>query len=81
MTLPRSLSEYLYPLGRNITDKGLVELLRVCGNQLQTLNLKGTNFSGEGLESYAGELKDVRSLNLGFNGYITDKVHGSYISL
>ena len=49
---------------RRLTDTGLQQILKLCGKTVRSLNLAGTNITGESLVGYSGVLACLEDLNL-----------------
>ena len=57
----------------HLTDKGLLQILQLCGSTLRSLDISDTNITGENLSEYKGTLPFLDNLNM-YDCYITDKV-------
>ena len=55
-----------------ITDEGLLQIFKVCGTSLRSLNLGSTHVTGESLVEYSGILACLKNLN-GRSSRITDR--------
>ena len=47
-----------------ITNNGLLQILQLCGSTLRSLNISGTNMTGENLSEYKGTLPCLENLNM-----------------
>ena len=47
-----------------LTDKGLLHILQLCGSKLQSLDISSTNITGENLSEYKGTLPCLTKLGL-----------------
>ena len=58
---------------KQLTDKGLLQILQLCGSTLKSLNIGCTNITGENLSEYKGTLPCLTNLNLRSCKQLTDK--------
>ena len=58
---------------RLLTNKGLLQILQLCGSTLRSLGIYGTNITGENLSEYKGTLPCLENLNMGCCKQLTDK--------
>ena len=58
---------------KNVTDQGLLKVLRMCGTKLQDLDITGTNITGQGLEKMQEKFADLKALNLSYCSRLTDQ--------
>ena len=49
---------------RHLTDKGLLQILQLCGSTLKSINLSGTKITGKNLAEYKGTLSCLENLNM-----------------
>ena len=56
-----------------LTNKGLLQILQLCGSTLRSLNLLETNITGRNLSEYKGTLACLENLNMIFCRQLTDK--------
>ena len=56
-----------------LTNKGLLQILQLCGSTLRSLNLLETNITGRNLSEYKGTLACLENLNMIFCRKLTDK--------
>ena len=56
-----------------LTDKGLLQLLQLCGSTLRSLVIGVTNITGEYLPKYKGTLPYLENLNMTFCEQLTNK--------
>ena len=56
-----------------LTDKGLLQILQLCGSTLRSLDILGTNITGENLSEYKGTLSCLQNLNMCSCRLLTDK--------
>ena len=56
-----------------LTNKGLLQILQLCGSTLRSLDIYGTNITGENLSKYKGTLPCLENLNMSFCNQLTDK--------
>ena len=47
-----------------ITDEGLLQIFKVCGKTIRSMDLSNTNITGESLVEYSGTLACLENLNL-----------------
>ena len=57
---------------KQLTNKGLLQILQFCGSTLRSLNISETNVTGENLSEYKGTLPCLENLNM--SEQITDKL-------
>ena len=55
-----------------LTDRGLLQILQLCGSTLRTLGISVTNVTGENLSEYKGTLPYLENLNMRLCGHLTD---------
>ena len=55
-----------------ITNNGLLQILQLCGSTLRSLNISGTNMTGENLSEYKGTLPCIENLNMRYCKQLTD---------
>ena len=55
----------------NLTDEGLKEVLRLTRNSLKTLDIEGTNITGEGLAGFNITLPTLECLDIRYCNNIT----------
>ncbi|XP_023332834.1 F-box/LRR-repeat protein 20 isoform X1 [Eurytemora carolleeae] len=58
---------------RHLTDKGLLQILQLCGSKLIFLDISETNITGEYLSEYKGTLPCLENLNMNYCRHLTDK--------
>ena len=58
---------------QQLTDKGLLQILQLCGSTLRSLNIEFTNITGETLSDYKGTLPCLENLNMTSCKQLTDK--------
>ncbi|XP_023343578.1 F-box/LRR-repeat protein 14 [Eurytemora carolleeae] len=58
---------------KQLTNKGLLQILQLCGSTLRSLDILGTNVTGENLTEYKGTLPCLKNLNMGACKQLTDK--------
>ena len=56
-----------------LTDKGLLQILQLCGSTLRSLVIYRTNITGENLSEYKGTLPCLENLNMNCCSHLTDK--------
>jgi len=56
-----------------LTDKGLLQILQLCGSTLRSLVILGTNITGENLSEYKATLPCLENLNMRYCGHLTNK--------
>ncbi|XP_023341504.1 uncharacterized protein LOC111711391 isoform X4 [Eurytemora carolleeae] len=56
-----------------LTDKGLLQILQLCGSTLRSLDIYGTNITGENLSEYKGTLPCLENLNMSYCKQLTNK--------
>ena len=57
-----------------LTNKGLLQILQLCGSTLKSLVIWNTNITGENLSKYKGTLPCLETLELISCEQLTDKV-------
>ena len=57
-----------------LTNKGLLQILQLCGSTLRSLDISNTNITGENLSEYKGTLPCLENLELISCEQLTDKV-------
>ena len=50
---------------KQLTDKGLLQIIQLCGSTLESLDVSRTAITGENLSEYKGTLPCLTNLNLG----------------
>ena len=70
-TLPCLENLDLY--GTRFTNRGLLQILQLCGNTLRYLNIGLTNITGENLSEYKGTLPCLENLNMYLCKQLTNK--------
>jgi len=58
---------------QQLTDKGLLQIIQLCGSTLRSLNIEFTNITGETLSDYKGTLPCLENLNMTSCKQLTDK--------
>ena len=58
---------------RELTDKGLIRILSMCGDTLKHIDMSSTNIVGETLSRYKGSQLSLNYLDCGWNSNLTDK--------
>ena len=58
---------------RYLTDKGLLQILQLCGSTLRSLDILGTEITGENLSEYKGTLPCLINLNMRNCRLLTNK--------
>ncbi|XP_023348402.1 F-box protein At3g58530 [Eurytemora carolleeae] len=61
-----------------LTDNGLLQILQLCGSTLRTLDISGTNITGENLSEYKGTLPCLENLNIRNCSDLTDEDYAYY---
>ena len=56
-----------------LTNKGLLQILQLCGSTLRSLVILGTNITGENLSEYKATLPCLENLNMRYCGHLTNK--------
>ena len=56
-----------------LTNKGLLQILQLCGSTLRSLDIEDTNITGENLSEYKGTLPCIENLNMSYCIHLTDK--------
>ena len=56
-----------------LTDKGLLQILQLCGSTLKSLDISWTNLTGDNMSEYNGTLPCLTDLNLKLCKHLTDK--------
>jgi len=56
-----------------LTDKGLLQILQLCGSTLRSMDMLGTNLIGENLSEYKETLPCLENLNMRNCGQLTNK--------
>jgi len=56
-----------------LTNKGLLQILQLCGSTLRSLDISGTNITGENLSEYKGTLPCLEYLNMYASYNLTEK--------
>ena len=56
-----------------LTNKGLLQILQLCGSTLRSLDIEGTNITGENLSEYKGTLPCLEILNMSCCKKLTNK--------
>ena len=56
-----------------LTDKGLLQIFKICGKTIRSMDLSNTNITGESLVEYSGTLACLENLNLNKCNKITDE--------
>jgi len=56
-----------------LTNKGLLQILQLCGSTLRSLDISNTNITGENLSEYKGTLPCLENLNMSSCKQLTDK--------
>ena len=51
-------------LFRQLTDKGLQQILQLCGSTLRSLDIRGAKITGENLSEYKGTLPCLENLHM-----------------
>ena len=58
---------------KHLTNKGLLQILQLCGSKLRCLDIQFTNITGQYLSEYKGTLPCLENLNMSFCNQLTDK--------
>ncbi|XP_023341509.1 F-box/LRR-repeat protein 4-like [Eurytemora carolleeae] len=58
---------------KQLTNKGLLQILQICGSTLRSLNISETNITGENLTEYKGTLPCLENLNMSYCRQLTNK--------
>ena len=56
-----------------VTNKGLLQLLQLCGSTLRSLDISGISITGENLSEYKGTLSCLENLNMNYYRYLEEK--------
>jgi len=56
-----------------LTNKGLLQILQLCGNTLRSLDIGSTHITGENLSEYKGTLPCLEKLNMSYCYELTNK--------
>ena len=56
-----------------VTNKGLLQLLQLCGSTLRSLDISGISITGENLSEYKGTLFCLENLNMNYYRYLEEK--------
>jgi len=56
-----------------LTNKGLLQMLQLCGSTLRSLDIEGTHITGENLSEYKGTLLILENLNMSICKQLTNK--------
>ena len=56
-----------------LTNKGLLQILQLCGHSLRSLDITRTNITGENLSKYKGTLPCLENLNMRNCRQLTNK--------
>ena len=56
-----------------LTNKGLLQILQLCGSRLRSLDIQFTNITGENLSEYKGTLPCLENLNMSYCKQLTNK--------
>ena len=56
-----------------LTDRELVQIFKLCGSTLRSLDLSDTNITGENLSEYKGTLPCLENLELSYCHQLTDR--------
>ena len=65
----------------NLTDQGLIELFRISGSNLKTLDIQETKITGEGLAKYDSTDLSIEQLNLLWCEKLTDRGLNEFLRL
>ena len=57
---------------KQLTNKGLLQIIKLCGSTLRSLDIQGTNITGENLSEFKGTLPCLENLNLRVCKQLTD---------
>jgi len=58
---------------KQLKNKGLLQILQLCGSTLRSLDISGTNITGNNLSEYKGTLLCLENLNMRYCGHLTNK--------
>ncbi|XP_023341503.1 uncharacterized protein LOC111711391 isoform X3 [Eurytemora carolleeae] len=58
---------------KQLTNKGLLQILQLCGSTLRSLDISNTNITGENLSEYKGTLPCLENLNMSECYHFTNK--------
>ena len=58
---------------KQVSNKGLLQILQLCGSTLRFLNIRATDITGENLSEYKGTLPCLENLNMNCCSHLTDK--------
>ena len=56
-----------------LANKGLLQILQLCGSTLRSLDISGTHVTGENLSKYKGTRSCLENLNMRFCKEVTDR--------
>ena len=65
----------------NLTDQGLLNILRTCGNKLQYIDIAEANITGQGLNRLQGKFAELKKLYLWGSRSITDQGFSEIINI
>ena len=57
---------------KQLTNKGFLQILQLCGSTLRSLDISETNITGEYLSKYKGTLPHFENLNISFCEQLID---------
>ena len=57
---------------KQLTNKGLLQIIKLCGSTLRSLDIQGTNITGENLSEFKGTLPCLENLNMRVCKQLTD---------